>query len=152
SKLASLYEVQGNYFDAEPLYKRALEIHEKALPLDHPDIAWSLSNLANLQILIQRPAESLSSIRRATAIFIKRGSGYGSTTDADDNHGEIARSSRYFRQHVRAAWRVKEEDASQAVVLRAESFRVAQWALETETGNALAQMAARFSSSNTTLT
>src|SRR5262249_10529328 len=121
-------------------------------PLDHPDITESLSDLANLQFLVQRPAESLSSIRRATAILIKRGSDQMSTRDADDTRGEILRSSNYFRQHVRAAWRVKEESASQAAVLRAESFRIAQWAVETETANALAQMAARFSSSNTTLT
>jgi tetratricopeptide (TPR) repeat protein len=152
NNLARLYEVQGNYLDAEPLYKRALEILEKALPLDHPYTAQSLGNLANLQFLIQRPAESLSSIRRATAILVERGNVQVSTRDVDDNRGEITRSSGYFRQHVRAAWRVKEEDASQAVVLRAESFRIAQWAVETETANALAQMAARFSSSNTALT
>src|SRR5262245_50507918 len=40
--LAMAYEMQGRYADAEPLYKRALGMREKALPADHPDIAKSL--------------------------------------------------------------------------------------------------------------
>ena len=41
-------EAQGRYADAEPLYKRALAISEKALGPDHPDVATSLNNLAVL--------------------------------------------------------------------------------------------------------
>ena len=36
-----LYSAQGRYADAEPLYKRALAIREKALGPDHPDVAHS---------------------------------------------------------------------------------------------------------------
>ena len=32
---------QGRYAEAEPLYKRALAIQEKALGPDHPDVATS---------------------------------------------------------------------------------------------------------------
>ena len=39
---------QGQYAQAEPLYKRALAIKEKALGPDHPDVATSLNNLAEL--------------------------------------------------------------------------------------------------------
>ena len=39
---------QGRYAEAEPLYKRALAIREKALGPDHPDVADSLNNLAGL--------------------------------------------------------------------------------------------------------
>ena len=39
---------QGRYADAEPLYKRSLAIREKALGPDHPDVATSLNNLAEL--------------------------------------------------------------------------------------------------------
>ena len=38
----------GKYKEAEPLYKRALEIREKALGPDHPDTATCLNNLALL--------------------------------------------------------------------------------------------------------
>ena len=36
NNLAGLYQTQGRYAEAEPLYKRALAIYEKALGPDHP--------------------------------------------------------------------------------------------------------------------
>src|SRR4029077_19901244 len=39
---------QGRFSEALPLAQRALAIREKALPLDHPDVAVSLNNLAEL--------------------------------------------------------------------------------------------------------
>jgi hypothetical protein len=48
NNLALLYEAQGRHADAEPLYKRALAIEEKALGPDHPHVAVSLNNLAVL--------------------------------------------------------------------------------------------------------
>ena len=38
----------GGYAKAEPLYRRALAICEKALGREHPDTATSLNNLAQL--------------------------------------------------------------------------------------------------------
>ncbi|HAA26653.1 MAG TPA: tetratricopeptide repeat-containing protein, partial [Cyanobacteria bacterium UBA8553] len=46
--LAALYKVQGNYSQAEPLYQRSLAIWEKALGSEHPNVATSLNNLADL--------------------------------------------------------------------------------------------------------
>jgi hypothetical protein len=43
-----LYGKRGKYKDAEPLCKRALEIREKVLGKDHPDVAKQLNNLALL--------------------------------------------------------------------------------------------------------
>lgn len=39
---------QGKFAEAEPLYKRALAIHEKVLGSEHPGVASLLSNLAEL--------------------------------------------------------------------------------------------------------
>jgi hypothetical protein len=41
-----VYYYQNHYERAVPLYKRALEIREKALGPDHPDVAQTLRNLA----------------------------------------------------------------------------------------------------------
>jgi kinesin light chain len=46
--LAVLYGKRGKYKEAEPLCKRALEIREKVLGKDHPDVAKQLNNLALL--------------------------------------------------------------------------------------------------------
>ena len=48
NNLAALYRDQGRYGEAEPLYKRALAIDEKALGPDHPDVGRVLNNLAEL--------------------------------------------------------------------------------------------------------
>jgi CHAT domain-containing protein len=48
SKLASVYDAQGEYAKAEPLYKQALEIRRRVLGEKHPNFAASLNNLATL--------------------------------------------------------------------------------------------------------
>ncbi|MBU7583075.1 MAG: CHAT domain-containing protein, partial [Nostoc sp. TH1S01] len=48
NNLAGLYEAQGNYRQAEPLYLRSLAIFEKVLGKEHPSVAQSLNNLAGL--------------------------------------------------------------------------------------------------------
>jgi CHAT domain-containing protein/tetratricopeptide (TPR) repeat protein len=46
NNLGMVYEAQGNYADAEGLYKRALAIYEKARGAEHPDVAQVLNHLA----------------------------------------------------------------------------------------------------------
>ena len=46
--LAELYQDQGRYADAEPLYKRSLAIRERTFGPNHPDVANSQNNLATL--------------------------------------------------------------------------------------------------------
>ena len=43
TNLGKLYQSLGRYADAEPLYKRALVLREKALGPDHSNVAASLS-------------------------------------------------------------------------------------------------------------
>ncbi len=44
--LAVVYMDQGRYAEAEPLYKRSLEIYEQSLGKEHPHVAAALNNLA----------------------------------------------------------------------------------------------------------
>jgi tetratricopeptide (TPR) repeat protein len=48
TNLASLYDTQARFADAEPLIKRSLTIEEKTLGPDHPAVAASLTALAIL--------------------------------------------------------------------------------------------------------
>ena len=68
NNLALLYYGQGRYAEAEPLYKRALEILEKVLGPDHPDVARGLNNLALLYDSQGRYAEAEPLYRRALGI------------------------------------------------------------------------------------
>ena len=48
NNLAALYDIQGKYKQAEPLYIQALELRKQLLGENHPDTATSLNNLAQL--------------------------------------------------------------------------------------------------------
>ncbi len=66
--LADIYRAQGQYAQAEPLYKRALAIVEKALGPDHPSVAASLENLAALYRATKRDEEAETLEQRAARI------------------------------------------------------------------------------------
>ena len=53
---------------AEPLYRRSLQIRERALGPDHPDVVASLNNFAGLYALERQYADAESLYRRALAI------------------------------------------------------------------------------------
>ena len=65
NNLAERYKEEGRYADAEPLYKRALAIREKALGPDHPAVAQSLNNLADLYTAQGRYADAEPLYKRA---------------------------------------------------------------------------------------
>ncbi len=70
-----VYRAQGKYADAEPLYRRALAIGEKALGPEHPDVATSLENLGRLYRAQGKAAEAERLEARAKAIRAKQAGG-----------------------------------------------------------------------------
>jgi tetratricopeptide (TPR) repeat protein len=66
--LALTYKNFARYTAAEPLYRRAIEIHEKTLGKDHPDVARDYNNLALLRMNQGRYAEAEPLFRRAIEI------------------------------------------------------------------------------------
>ncbi len=72
NNLAFLYDAQGKYAEADPLYKRALAIRENALGPEHPSVATSLENYADLLRKTGRDAEATEMDARAKAIRAKQ--------------------------------------------------------------------------------
>jgi hypothetical protein len=64
-----LYQDQGGYVQAEPLYQRALAIWERALGPGHPDVAKVLQNYARLLREMKRGAAARELEARAQAIW-----------------------------------------------------------------------------------
>ena len=67
NNLAGLYQAQGRYGEAEPLYKRALEACERVLGKEHPNTLTSVNNLAELyqaRAATARPSRSISARSR----------------------------------------------------------------------------------------
>ena len=71
NNLANLYNDQGKYAEAEPLYQRALVIREKALGPGHSAVATSLENYADLLREMGRDDEAAEMETRAQAIRAK---------------------------------------------------------------------------------
>ncbi len=65
---ADLYRSQGREAEAEPLYQQALDIQEKALGPEHPEVATTLNNLAGLCTRQCRYADAESLSKRALAV------------------------------------------------------------------------------------
>ncbi len=73
NNLALFYNSQGQYAQAEPLFKRSLAIMEEAFGPDHPDVAASLENMAALYLKTGREKAAKELDHRAEAIrAIKR--------------------------------------------------------------------------------
>ena len=68
NNLALLYYVQGKYDLVEPLFRRAIAIHEEAYGPEDPEVATNLSNLALLYVAQSRHDEAESLYLRAIAI------------------------------------------------------------------------------------
>ena len=68
SYLGLLYELQGRYAEAEPLLLQALDISQRQLGDDHPDVAQNLNNLALLYQSQGRYAEAEPLLLRSLEI------------------------------------------------------------------------------------
>jgi CHAT domain-containing protein len=71
NNLAELYQTTGRYAEAEPLYKRSLEIRERVFGKNHPDVATSLNNLAFIYQDTGRYAEAEPLYMRSLEIHEK---------------------------------------------------------------------------------
>ncbi|MEO0969571.1 MAG: tetratricopeptide repeat protein, partial [Cyanobacteria bacterium J06639_18] len=69
NNLAEIYLAQGKYETAEKYYTLALSLRTKLLGENHPDVAFSLNNLATLWAATQRFTEALSYRIRASEIY-----------------------------------------------------------------------------------
>jgi tetratricopeptide (TPR) repeat protein len=97
NNLAALYQAQGRYADAVPLFKRCLAIREKARGPNHPDVANALNNLAGIYQAQGRYADAEPLFKRSLAIREKaRGPNHPDVANALNNlAGLYQRQGRY---------------------------------------------------------
>jgi len=62
----------GRLAEAKPLYQRALALIERTLGPEHPNLAATLDNYADLLRKMQRAAEAETAEARAKAIWAKQ--------------------------------------------------------------------------------
>ncbi|MCB1740948.1 MAG: CHAT domain-containing protein [Gammaproteobacteria bacterium] len=143
--LAGAQQALGEQTQAMRNYARALSLRERVLGEGHRDVAITLNNLADLQLLQGRTEAALETIRRATRILGARAELQArSLTGADL---ALARADRFaFVRHVRIAHAVTSTSGSAAAhaPLMDEAFESAQRAHASSTALAVAGMATRF--------
>jgi Tfp pilus assembly protein PilF len=115
NELALLYRHQGRYEEAEPLYKRALAIREKALGPDHPRVATVLNNLGTLYYAQDRYAEAEPLIKRALAIYEKAlGADHPRVAALLENYAALLRKTGRGAEATKMKARAKAIRAKQA--------------------------------------
>ncbi len=92
NEVAGLYESQGRYSEAEPLYKRDLEISEKSLGKNHPSVAITLNNLAMLYKAQEKYKEADPLYQRGLSIFkAKLPAGHPHIRIVQENYDDLQR-------------------------------------------------------------
>ena len=138
---------QGKYREAEGLYKRALAISEKALGANHPDVAWTLNNLAILYEARGESGSALAYSRKATAaVLAHRTAESTGTPQTGAVGGLVERRASYFQRHVANLAVAARKGIEPAPSLAHEAIEVAQWASQSSAAAAVQQMGTRFAS------
>ena len=125
----------------------ALAILEKALGSDHPSVATTVGNLAELYRAQGRHGLVIKYVRRASAIHRGRvartrvGRGIGVLTEQQQARG-------YFLRHLQATIETSIDDLTARAALIGEGFEAAQLANTTGAGAAISRMAARFAAAD----
>gem|GEM_PF-920000 len=101
NQLALFWKSQARHAEAEPLYRRALEIDEASYGPDHPKVAIDLNNLAALLQATNRLAEAEPLFRRALKIDE---ASYG------PDHSEVAIDLNNLAQLLQATNRLGEAE------------------------------------------
>jgi tetratricopeptide (TPR) repeat protein len=106
---------RGKYAEAEPLYKRALGIYERAVGPDHPDVATGLNNLATLYEAQGRYEEAEPLYKRALGIYEKA---------VGPDHPNVARSLNNLAELYRVEGRYEEAEPlySRALALKEKAL------------------------------
>jgi tetratricopeptide (TPR) repeat protein len=115
NNLAQLLRATDRPDEAEPLYRRALDIDQAALGPNHPRIAGHLNNLAQLLHAINRVSEAESLYRRALAI---------DEESFGPDHPRIATHLSNLATLLKARGRLKEAEAlyRRALAIDQQSF------------------------------
>src|SRR5262245_56668747 len=124
---------------AEPLMRRALAIDAKSYGLQHPHVARDLHNLAVLRAQVGDWTGAEQLLARATPVWIGH-AGWARDSDRDDLKKQLLRQNTDALRFQALA--LNRADAANAEKRNA-AFEIAQWALQSEAGAALAQMSAR---------
>lgn len=113
--LAEVYEISGDAQRARGLYERALMIRRQ-IRADHPDVAWTLTNLARVIAASGDISLALRDLREATEIYRKNG------TSIEPDHLARTMNQRGDIHARRGDYLMARSDFREALALRQRIF------------------------------
>lgn len=148
NNLAELRRAQGRYEQAEPLYRRALAIRLNTLVHGHPLVAKSLGNLALLYRDQNRLKASLDTIRQSTRILAQRAKNAAESSNSRQRAAQAGDTNSFITHATLIGQILESAKSADRPKLIEEAYAVGQLARNSDTGAALAQMAARAAADN----
>jgi tetratricopeptide (TPR) repeat protein len=114
--LAAVYQARARYAEAEPFYRRALSIVERALGPDHAQAALPLGGLAALYNAEGRYREAEPLYRRTLAIQERAmGSDHPALAGLLDNYAVLLRRARRDAEALEIDGRARDIRAHHAI-------------------------------------
>jgi CHAT domain-containing protein/tetratricopeptide (TPR) repeat protein len=149
--LALFYRRLGRHDEAEALYRRVADIADRVFGKTDPRAGLAFSNLGELRFARGDWAGATAFWRRAAEAMQQR-IRYGIEASGRALTGRKQRAADgmgvHFAALVKAASRIAPEGKVSSAGLDREMFQAAQWALDSDAAQSLAQMAARGASGN----
>ena len=108
SNLAFVAHSQGKYDQAAPFLRRALEIRERVLGPEHPDVGLALASLAETYLLQRKYAQAEPLYQRAVAIREKTPGNYRGLATSLENYARLLDETNRTAEAVRMRARAKE--------------------------------------------
>jgi tetratricopeptide (TPR) repeat protein len=89
NNLAFLYRAQSRYGEAEPLYRKALQLSEKVLGSEHPNTLTMQLNFVVLRVNQERLSEALAELGRMEPRLLRRAGTLVYTTEQAWVRGQL---------------------------------------------------------------
>jgi CHAT domain-containing protein/tetratricopeptide (TPR) repeat protein len=151
--LAMLSQAQGELGEAERLLRRSLKIREQSFGADDSNVA--LSSLGWVLLEKKNWTDAYELFARSTKISAQRSSREGRSPQNRADiaaHVDLRRANAAFLGQISAGYELARHTPSLTLKLQAECFRAAQWGAISDTGSAIARMAARYGATDANLT
>ncbi|CAN2043847.1 hypothetical protein GMMP13_1170001 [Candidatus Magnetomoraceae bacterium gMMP-13] len=95
--MGALYRAQGRYGEAEPLYKKALQLNEKSLGADHPNTLGMRLNYAVCLINLKKEKQALAMLKKMEKSLLARAGMLLATTQKQRVRNQFLTSKSNFQ-------------------------------------------------------
>ncbi len=146
--LADLYHIQKKYSEAEKSYLESMRIRKNVYGERHPIFAETINDLGKLYFAEKNWKDSYKLLKEGTDVYSQHTKQANSKKQFGKKKNTTHKQSSSYKNLIKAAYRLSEQDSREKKPITYETFLKAQWVNGAGASSALSQMAARFSKGN----